>query len=592
MNNLQLKLFIDPDVLWFTGRSLLAQFFARFTHLLPSKRTLPTTYDDWGYSNALALVLRDPQAAGLPEPLVQAVYEVEALAAPENWPMPGPPDGDAPQHPESYRLFKAIHRWLEEHTERTTGPLTTGPLTSQTPTAEPAPGSASPGAPSSPPPALCPSINYQLSTIDQASTPENETEEQTFLRLARLSPTEYDRARLKEARRLGVRGRVLDKEVARRRSQLDDAQANVVILPELEPWPEPILNAPALFSQVSDCYSRRIVFPAGGADATTLWTGHAHVFWVFHITPRLNFLSPEPGCGKSTALEVIGTMVPRPLSADSFTPGVMIRVVDVRPPTLVLDELDAYLHANNELRGLLNAGHKRGGCAYRCEAGGKKVRAFKAFAPAALAGLGALPATLRDRSILIHLVKAKEGEILEPFDPQHAALEQELGRKLARWAKDNLAAIQACKPALPSGIFNRVADNWRPLFAVAQVVGGDWPQRALDAFTSLNANPPVQDRGLVVLGDIQRIFAQSAAPRLFSAELVDSLCALPDRQYSHPASLKPQGVKMTEATLARCLGRFGVRSRNLRIGDAQARGYEFADLAEPFARFLNGDGDQ
>ena len=436
-------------------------------------------------------------------------------------------------------------------------------------------------------------VNLQLSTFNfQPSTSAKETEEETFLRLARLSPADYDHARCKEARRLGVRVRVLDKQVARRRSQLDDAQADVVILPQLKPWPEPILDAPALFSQVSGAYSRRIVFPAGGADATTLWTGHVHVFWVFHITPRLNFLSPEPGCGKSTALEVIGTMVPRPLSADSFTPGVMIRVVDVRPPTLVLDELDAYLRANNELRGLLNAGHKRGGCAYRSEGGGNKVRAFKAFAPAALAGLGTLPATLRDRSILIHLVKAKEGEILEPFDPQHAALEQELGRKLARWAKDNFAAIQACKPALPPGIFNRVADNWRPLFAVAQVVGGDWPQRALDAFTSLNANPPVQDRGLVVLGDIQRIFAQSAAPRLFSAELVDSLCALPDRQYSHPASLKPQGVKMTEATLARCLGRFGVRSRNLRIGDAQARGYEFADLAEPFARFLNGDGDQ
>ena len=44
----------------------------------------------------------------------------------------------------------------------------------------------------------------------------------------------------------------------------------------------------------------------------------------------------------------------------------------------------------------MNAGHKRGACAYRCEGEGKAVRAFHAFAPAALAGIGSLPATLRE----------------------------------------------------------------------------------------------------------------------------------------------------------------------------------------------------
>jgi hypothetical protein len=90
--------------------------------------------------------------------------------------------------------------------------------------------------------------------------------------------------------------------------------------------------------------------------------------------------------------------------------------VDQHQPTLLLDEVDAYLHQSEELRGLLNAGHKRGACAYRCEGEGKAVRAFHAFAPAALAGIGSLPATLRDRSVLVPLVAAEEGQIATRFD--------------------------------------------------------------------------------------------------------------------------------------------------------------------------------
>jgi hypothetical protein len=81
-----------------------------------------------------------------------------------------------------------------------------------------------------------------------------------------------------------------------------------------------------------------------------------------------------------------------------------------------------------------------------------------------LAGIGSLPVTFHDRSILIPLVPAGDGQIRVRFDPLHTDI--------------------PCKPSLPSGAFNRLADNWRPLLAVAQVAGGDWPARALDAFAA------------------------------------------------------------------------------------------------------------
>jgi len=440
-----------------------------------------------------------------------------------------------------------------------------------------------PAAPAATPAEMDPGLEQPAEPAAQPA----ETEEQTFLRLAQLSPVAYDRARRKEAGRLRLRVRVLDQEVAWRRAQLEtDAKANAVVLPSLEPWPEPVTDAPALFAQVAERYSRRLVLPGGGQDATTLWTAHAHVFWAFHITPRLNFLSPEPGCGKTTALEMVALMVPRPLSADSLTPGVLVRVVDQRPPTLLLDELDAYLRANNELRGLLNAGHKRGGCAYRCEGGGNKVRAFKAFAPAALAGLGRLPATLQDRSIVIPLVKAREGQIQEPLDPQRTALEHELGCKLARWAKDNFAALQACEPRLPTGAFNRVADNWRPLFAIAQVVGGDWPQRALDAFSQLNRSAPVDEAAVALLGDVRRVFTLSGASRIFSADLVNALCALPDRAYGQAWGRNGHARKLDETALGRALRPFGIRSSSMRVDGKRARGYALEDFGDAFANWL------
>jgi len=43
---------------------------------------------------------------------------------------------------------------------------------------------------------------------------------------------------------------------------------------------------------------------------------------------------------------------------------------------------------------------------------------------------------------------------------------------------------------MPPTAFNRLADNWRPLFAIAEIAGGDWPQRALAAFTALSAPQP------------------------------------------------------------------------------------------------------
>lgn len=423
----------------------------------------------------------------------------------------------------------------------------------------------------------------QAAEVGAAAT---ESDGETFDRLAKLPLVGYDRCREAEAKRLKIRSATLDAEVARRRPTAADtnAQGRAVNLAVVEPWPEPVDGA-AILSEIAVTFGKYVVLPDGAADAIALWCAHAHTFNTFVHSPRLNLCSPDKGCGKTLLLDVIGTLVPRPLRTESITAAVLFRLVDAQSPTLLLDEVDAYLNDAEELRGLLNAGHKRGASAYRCEGDNNDVRGFNAFAPAALAGIGHLPGTLHDRSIVIRLVRAKPGEITARFDSRHVEHEQVLCRKLARWTANNAARLDTSDPVLPDGAFNRLADNWRPLFAIAEVAGGDWPERARRAFEMLvlKDDADAQGIGTMLLGDIKTVFEQCGTDKIFSKSLVESLIAMSERPWGEIR----KGKAITENWLAHRLRSFEVTSKTIRIGPDVAKGYHLTDFDDAFARFLS-----
>ncbi|HSU55035.1 MAG TPA: DUF3631 domain-containing protein [Candidatus Dormibacteraeota bacterium] len=442
-----------------------------------------------------------------------------------------------------------------------------------------------------------------------------------FAHLASLSPAQYDRTRKQSARQLGIRVQTLDAEISRLRKQLVEDemfQTALATLRSPEPWPEPV-DAAELLTRIVERFRHYVILPPGAAEVFTLWSAHAHCFSAFIQSPRLNISSPKPGCGKTTALDVIATLTPRALRTENLTAPVLFRLVHQYQPTLLLDEVDSWLPQAEELRGLLNAGHKRGACAYRCEGEGNAVRPFRAFGPAVLAGIGQLTGTLHDRSIVVPLAKAEEGQIPHRFNDERIEIETELCRKLARWTADNLAALKSCDPILPPTAFNRLADNWRPLFAIAQIAGGNWPSLALDSFNYLaaprsssssfsfsssipsplvrtlspaspissspsvsppspNSNPNHQ-----LLTDLRQIFTQSGLEQLSSRHLVQALCRLPESPWLEAHNRRP----INETWLGRRLRMFDIASCNLRFDARQARGYQLADFADAFARFLD-----
>jgi hypothetical protein len=365
-------------------------------------------------------------------------------------------------------------------------------------------------------------------------------------------------------------------------------QGSAVLLPEIELWPEAVNGAETL-SKIAEALARYVALPDCAADALVLWAAHTHGFTAFLCSPRLNIRSPEKRCGKTTLRDVLSIFVPRPLLTESFTVAVLFRLVDAHAPTILADEYDAWLNDNEELRGLLNSGHRHNGQAFRCVGDNNEVRGFKVFAPAVLCGIGSLPGTLHDRSIVICLERAKPGELRERFDSRRVDQEKELCRKLTRFVADNMAQFEACDPVLPSGAFNRVADNWRPLFAIAEIAGGDWPQRAAVAFAKLNSqDDDAQGLGVMLLADVRQAFEENHAEKMFSKTLIETLCGMSDRQWPEAHRGKP----ITESWLARRLRSFGITSKTLRIGDNRAKGYELADFTEAFERYLSAGGNR
>jgi len=586
---LVLKYFTEPAILEQIGPKRLALLLRDFADDLKACQfVLPSAEAPNGdYFVQLAATFAATER--LPEPLRQALRTLENAASPANdaraWAIirrriPGVSVS------RECALDRVLELWFAARDElsQLAPPKPEQPRMEEQSTAHRQPRSADGPRPRSGEILACPTADSTIQRFSDSTTgsandsTSADSDEHTLLALAQLSPTQYDRARQGAAQRLGIRMETLDSEVSRRRA---DVQARAVKLPLIEPWPESVDGAEVLH-QVAARFSLQVVLPPGAAHAIALWDAHAHAFEAFLHTPRLNLSSPESECGKTTTLDLLATMTPRALRTENLTAPVLFRLVAQHRPTLLLDEVDTYLTTSDELRGLLNAGHKRGACAYRCEGEGNAVRAFNAFAPAVLSGIGELPETLHDRSIRIWLLPAQHGQVKSHFDSRHHEIETVLCRKLARWTQDNFAALQTCDPPLPSGAYNRVADNWRPLFAIAHVAGGDWPRLAAEAYTHFTTG---EDKAEALAGklmaDIRHILTQTRKDRISSTELVNELHKLPGGQWlSALGSGTGKGPirRSTFNWLGRQLGRFGIKARTIRNGAECTKGYLLADF--------------
>lgn len=269
-----------------------------------------------------------------------------------------------------------------------------------------------------------------------------------------------------------------------------DEVASTLIDPE--PWPEPVDGA-ELLDEVVEIIRRHVATGDGVPDTWALWAAHTWALDCFHVSPVLRIRSPAAECGKTVALTLVGSFCRKEKPAVSVTQGVLARLIDKCGPTVLFDEADNMLFDNRELLAILNSGWKRHHAVYdRCVGDNHDLGSFRTFCPKAFAGIGRLPQTLESRSIITELQRATREELvgLDVLD-EYNITEMHLPyrRRFLRWATDHLDEIREAASTRRFGRLSelgaRANDNWLPLWAVADVAGGGWLERARSAAKGL-----------------------------------------------------------------------------------------------------------
>lgn len=333
---------------------------------------------------------------------------------------------------------------------------------------------------------------------------------------------------------------------------------------------------------VQEVFADYVIFPSEEArDAVTLWVAHAHVFYAFESTPRLSISSREPGSGKSRVLEIIEHLVPNPLNAVNITPGVMWHAIEHTSPTLLFDEVDTVFGKNGSsgayrvLRGIINAGHRKGACVPRLVGTNSDIKNFKVFSPIAMAGIGQLPETIQTRSVEIIMRKRKGEEVVRPFRLKFAQDALKRARTILEgWSMDVVDELEFAAPECP--VQDRDADVWEPLLAIAELAGEEWAERARKACTELTQiRKPTKHMspGVRLLTELRNLFGTK--PVMATVDILAGLA-----QAEEPMRLTPRG-------LANTLREYNVSPTTVRNGDDVQKGYKADDLEFVWARYLS-----
>jgi len=343
-----------------------------------------------------------------------------------------------------------------------------------------------------------------------------------------------------------------------------------------------------LLGEIAALLRRYVVLPDLAAETMALWVAHTYAMSAWEHTGYLALISPLKRCGKTTALQTMAALVYRPVTTDNVSPAAMYRVIEEQSPTLILDELDRVPRGSN-LWTILNSGHNRGGVVRRCGPGGQ-TQEFSTWCPKLLAYIrndqSPVPGTVEDRSIQITLRRQTQGECEKlrsrVLDVDAAPLRE----RLARWADQNRDGLALARPATPDLLDARAADCWEPLLAVADLVGGHWPDLARTAAASMASERAAReaqgDHSALLLGDIRDLVESGdldIAQGLSAIEACAALRGLDERPWAlwNRIGLRP-------VHLAALLGPFELRTT--RRGSRSARRYPADALREAITRYV------
>lgn len=409
-------------------------------------------------------------------------------------------------------------------------------------------------------------------------TPDDNNEpdiEPDLIRLAKLPLIDYDRCRKSEIKRLGLRAHILDELVAARRIDGIATNATRELFTPVESWQLPV-DGVAILGEILLIIERHIACSREVARATALWIVFTWCIEAMQIAPIACITAPVKQCGKTNLLRLIGKLCAKPLMTSNLSASALYRSIEKWRPTLLIDEADTFLKDHEDIRGILNAGHASDGYVLRSSGDDHEPTPFYVFGAKAIAGIGHLPETLKDRSILLELRRKKKDEVRQRLRYADQNQLHEVRQKLARWSIDHMEVLKIARPELPDALSDRAQDNWEPLLAIADCVGGHWSQDARQVAIAISGTedetPSVREQ---FLADIQKCFSTSKSSRISSMKLLQLLCSDIESPW---VEWGVQKKPMSPHQLAKMLANFGIKSKTMREGTGTFKGYELSDF--------------
>jgi hypothetical protein len=358
-----------------------------------------------------------------------------------------------------------------------------------------------------------------------------------------------------------------------------------------DPFPDRDLGRRSL-DDVAAFLRRFVVMSHRQTDAVTLWVAHTHATGAAEVTPYLVVTSAEKRSGKTRLREVLELVVHSPLSAANISDAALFRAIQSLTPTLLLDEADAVFRAREreDLRGLLNAGYRRGAVAYRMGGSNRStLESFPVFCAKGFFGIGDfLPDTLADRAIPIRLQRRMRNEHVDRFRRREVEPEgYRLRDRLADWLQPQIEHLYSATPLLAEELDDRAADSWEPLLAIADLVGGEWPARARQAALSLSTGEEREDDSLTarLLRDIHVVFRESGEGRLRTSELLERLQRIEESPWGDW-----YGKTLSANALSKLLRPYRIKTTPVRCGGQVVRGYKAEQFEDAWLRVLGVTG--
>jgi putative DNA primase/helicase len=427
--------------------------------------------------------------------------------------------------------------------------------------------------------------DWSHTTTDEADhTPViDATPQFTVKQLAELPPLEYDKVRVAAATSMGVRPTTLDTEVKAAQKQGAKSGNTASTFDEVELWPTPVDGADLLTAIVATI-KRFIICEQHTTVAAALWIVMCWFMDVVQVAPLAVITAPEKACGKTLMLTLIGKLVPRPLQSSNISPAALYRCIDLLKPTLLIDETDACLKNNEELRGLINCGHTRDSAyTVRCVGDDHTPTPFNLWAAKAMAGIGHIADTLMSRAIILELRRKLPTEKVDRIRNADPALFQELSAKLARFAKDNADRVRLARPVLPQSLGDRAQDNWEPLLCIATVASGDWFKIATAAAIKISGSAEQSlTIGEELLMDIQEVFRSLKINRISTTDLIKHLIADNEKLWAG----HNKGSQIKPKQIADILKGYKIHSKTVRVGDGTVKGFEKDQFTEAFSCYI------